>query len=50
VYRNTQSATILAWRNGSVSFVLIGKEEMSRLMDLAQAVSTVNKENHGFRE
>jgi hypothetical protein len=50
VYRSNQSATILAWRNGSVSFVLIGNEDMSRLMDLAQAVSTVNKENHGFLE
>ena len=60
VYRNIEDnefpvttsdkATILAWRNGSVSFVLIGKEDMSRLMDLAQAVSTVNKENHGFHE
>jgi len=60
VYRNIEAdefpvttsdkATILAWRNGSVSFVLIGIEDMSRLMDLAQAVSTVNKESHGFRE
>ena len=50
VYRSNQSATILAWRNGSVSFVLIGNEDMSRLMDLAQAVSTVNKEDHGFLE
>lgn len=43
-------ATILAWRNGSVSFVLIGKEGMSRLMDLAQAVSTVSKNIHGMHE
>jgi len=60
VYRNIEAdevqmttsdkATILAWRNGSVSFVLIGKEDMSRLMDLAHAASTVNKENHGFHE
>jgi hypothetical protein len=60
VYRNIETdefpgttsdkATILAWRNGSVSFVMIGKEDMSRLMDLAQAVSAVNKENHGSRE
>ncbi|MDH4219233.1 MAG: zf-HC2 domain-containing protein [Candidatus Aminicenantes bacterium] len=60
VYRNIEpdkaqvtvpdKATILAWRNGSVSFVLIGKEDMSRLMEIAQAVSTVNKENHGFHE
>jgi hypothetical protein len=60
VYRNIEAdefplatsdkATILAWRNGSVSFVMIGNEDMSRLMDLAQAVSTVNKEIHGFLE
>ncbi len=50
VYRSSQSATILAWRNGSVSFVLIGNEEMSRLMDLAQAVGTVNKNSHGMHE
>ena len=60
VYRNieadvypvttSEKATILAWRNDSVSFVLIGNEDMSRLMELAQAVSTVNKESHGFRE
>lgn len=53
VYRNiepdelpmttTDKATILAWRNGSVSFVLIGKEDMSRLMDLAQAISAESK-------
>ena len=60
VYRSNQSAqhmgktpdksTILAWRNGSVSFVLIGNEEMSRLMEIAQAVSAVNKENHGLQK
>ena len=50
VYRSNLSATILAWRNSSVSFVLIGKEDMSRLMEIAQAVSAVNKENHRFRE
>lgn len=60
VYRSNQSAqdmgktpdksTILAWRNGSVSFVLIGNEEMSRLMEIAQVVSAVNKENHGLQE
>lgn len=60
VYRSNQSAqdmgktpdksTILAWRNGTVSFVLIGNEEMSRLMEIAQAVSAVNKENHGLQE
>ncbi len=53
VYRSIQAealpmkasdkATILAWRNGSVSFVLIGKEDMSLLMDLAQAISAESK-------
>ena len=43
-------ATILAWRNSSVSFILIGKEDMSSLMDIAQAVSTVNKKSHGIHE
>ena len=60
VYRRNQSAqdmgktpensTILAWSNGSVSFVLIGNEEMSKLMEIAQAVSAVHKENHGLQE
>ena len=43
-------ATILAWRNGSVSFVLIGKEGMSRLMDLAQAISAESKNIRGVYE
>ena len=60
VYRNIEAdefpmttsdkATILAWRNGSVSFVLIGKEDMSLLMDLAQAVSAESKNSHGMHE
>ena len=60
VYRNIEAdefpmttsdkATILAWRNGSVSFVLIGKEDMSRLMDLAQAVSAESKNSRGMHE
>ena len=60
VYRNIEvdelpmtgsdKATILAWRNGSVSFVLIGKEDMSRLMDLAQAVSAESKNSHGMHD
>jgi hypothetical protein len=29
--------TILAWKNSHVSFVLIGRADMSRLMDIAQA-------------
>jgi hypothetical protein len=50
VYRSNQSATILAWRNGSVSFVLIGEEDMSRLMDLAQAFSAESKNSRDIHE
>jgi hypothetical protein len=60
VYRDIESdefpvttsdkATILAWRNGSVSFVLIGKEDMSRLMELAQAVSAESNNIRGIHE
>jgi hypothetical protein len=50
VYRSNQAATILAWRNGSVSFVMIGKDDMSRLMELAQAVSAVGKNSHGMHD
>ncbi len=39
----SDKATILAWRNGSVSFVLIGNEGMTRLMDFAQAISAESK-------
>ncbi|UCC99939.1 MAG: zf-HC2 domain-containing protein [Phycisphaerales bacterium] len=31
--------TILAWTNGPLSFVLIGKQDMSRLMDIMQSIS-----------
>jgi hypothetical protein len=34
--------TILAWSDDAVSFVLIGKADMSQLMDMAQAISTTN--------
>jgi hypothetical protein len=60
VYRSNQTAQdkrtepdkafILAWRNGSVSFILIGNEDITRLMEIAQAVSTVSKNNHGMHE
>jgi hypothetical protein len=46
----TEKATILAWRNGAISFVLIGKEDMSRLMDLAQTVSAESKDIRGIHE
>ena len=31
--------TILAWRDNAISYVLIGKIEMSQLMDMAQSIS-----------
>ena len=46
----SDKAIILAWRNGSVSFVLIGNEDITQLMEIAQAVSTVSKNNHGMHE
>jgi hypothetical protein len=41
VYRNEEKAggTILAWRDGALSYVLIGNTEMSQLMDMAQSIS-----------
>ena len=41
VYQNTEQAggTILAWRDNSLSYVLIGKIEMSQLMDMAREIS-----------
>lgn len=38
-------ATILAWSNGSISFVLIGKMDMSGLMEMAQSISMKKKDN-----
>jgi hypothetical protein len=35
--------TILAWKNTHVSFVLIGRGDMSRLMEIAQAFSDASK-------
>ncbi|MEE9191603.1 MAG: hypothetical protein V3U04_03180 [Candidatus Aerophobetes bacterium] len=35
--------TILAWSRGTLSFVLIGKEDMSQLMDIVQSVSSTKK-------
>jgi len=42
VYRNKGQAggAILAWRDDTVSYVLVGKNEMSQLMDMAQSIST----------
>ena len=39
-------ATILAWSNGAVSFVLIGKTDMAQLMDMAQSISSTKRKNH----
>jgi len=38
-------ATILAWSNGALSFVLIGKMDMARLMNMAQSINNVNRDN-----
>ena len=43
--RAQDKATILAWRNGSLSFVLIGKLDMSRLMEMAESISQMKKES-----
>jgi len=40
-----EKATILAWSNGSISFVLIGKIDMSRLMGMAESISKIKKNN-----
>ena len=34
--------TILAWSSGPLSFVLIGKKDMSQLMDIMQSISRTN--------
>jgi hypothetical protein len=41
VYCNKEQAggAILAWRDDSVSYVLVGNAEMSQLMDMAQSIS-----------
>jgi len=38
-------ATILAWRSGAVSFVLIGKTDMAQLMDMAQSISSAKRKD-----
>lgn len=42
--------TILAWKNSHVSFVLIGREDMSRLMAVAQAFSDRANSRNEFAE
>jgi len=41
VYRNKGQAggAILAWRDDTVSYVLVGNAEMSQLMDMAQSIN-----------
>jgi len=41
VYNNTEQegVTILAWRDNALSYVLIGKTELSQLMDMALSIS-----------
>jgi hypothetical protein len=42
--------TILAWKNTHVSFVLIGRVDMSRMMEIAQVFSDAGKARNGFGE
>jgi len=43
VYRNKgqTGGTILAWKDDSLSYVLIGNTEMSQLMDIAQSINAI---------
>ncbi|NOR15288.1 MAG: hypothetical protein GQ544_06265 [Candidatus Aminicenantes bacterium] len=43
--KTQDKATILAWTRGALSFVLIGKMDMSQLMDIAQAINTASNAN-----
>ena len=47
---NQAGTTILAWKNTHVSFVLIGRADMSRLMELAQAFTDARKGVSEFGE
>ena len=44
VYRNKEQngGTILTWKDDSLSYVLIGNTELSKLMDMAQSISAAN--------
>jgi hypothetical protein len=42
--------TILAWKNTHVSFVLIGRVDMSRMMEIAQVFSDAGKTGNEFGE
>jgi hypothetical protein len=43
-------ATILAWSNGLLSFVLIGKADMSQLMDIVHSISSPESQGHEWKE
>jgi hypothetical protein len=47
---NQTGMTILAWKNTHVSFVLIGRADMSRLMEIAQAFTETKKGIDEFGE
>jgi hypothetical protein len=47
---NQAGMTILAWKNTHVSFVLIGRADMSRLMEIAQAFTDATKGINEFSE
>jgi len=42
--------TILAWSNGTLSFVLIGKTDMSQLMDIVQSISSTKSKDNEWQE
>ncbi len=45
-----EGTTVLAWKNSHISFALIGREDMSRLMAVAQAFSDRAKSGNEFAE
>jgi hypothetical protein len=47
---NQAGTTILAWKNTHVSFVLIGRADMSRLMEIAQAFTDAREGVNEFGE
>lgn len=47
---NQAGMTILAWKNTHVSFVLIGRADMSRLMEIAQVFADASKSINIFGE
>src|SRR4030042_2847229 len=47
---NQAGTTILAWKNTHVSFILIGRADMSRMMEIAQAFTDARKGVKEFSE